>query len=316
MREKKSRTKYYLLSMILIGSFQITLSAQSFTAQTGASNPLNGEDVGFFAAPAFIDLDNDGDLDAMIGSDDGTVYYFENTGSASSPSFTQRTGGSNPMNGYDVGFDAVPGFVDIDLDGDYDLFVGEWDGIFNYFENTGSASSATFTNRTGVSNPLNGFDVGRSSTPRFININDDNDWDMFSGERGGIFNFYENLGSGTSPSFVQRTGASNPMDGFDVGRFSNGAYIDMDVDGDFDVVSGEQNGTFLYYENIGSRTAPSFVNRTGASNPLNGEDIGNYSAPIFLDLDNDGQADLMAGEGKRCNVLLYWKWSGRKPITC
>ena len=63
--------------------------AQTFTQQTGANNPFDGEDVGDNSTPVFVDIDNDGDYDAFIGKNDGTVNYYQNTGSASSPSFTE-----------------------------------------------------------------------------------------------------------------------------------------------------------------------------------------------------------------------------------
>ena len=31
--------------------------------------------------PVFVDLDNDGNLDLIVGSEAGTLYYFRNTGS-------------------------------------------------------------------------------------------------------------------------------------------------------------------------------------------------------------------------------------------
>ncbi|MGF1480959.1 MAG: FG-GAP-like repeat-containing protein [Cyanophyceae cyanobacterium] len=53
---------------------------------TGSGNPLNGVDVGFYAAPSWADVDGDGDLDAAIGGDGsltgnnrGQVIFLENT---------------------------------------------------------------------------------------------------------------------------------------------------------------------------------------------------------------------------------------------
>ena len=97
-----------------------TAIAPAFTARTGAANPFDGVDVGFFSAPSFADLDGDGDLDAVVGEVDGTLNYFENTGSASAPAFTARTGAANPFDGVDVGARSTPSFADLDGDGDLD----------------------------------------------------------------------------------------------------------------------------------------------------------------------------------------------------
>ena len=91
----------------------------TFTAQTDGNNPFNGVDVGSGEAnssPAFVDIDGDGDQDCFIGEYDGTINYYKNEGNSSSPTFTLTTGGSNPFNGVDVGYDASPAFVNIDGD--------------------------------------------------------------------------------------------------------------------------------------------------------------------------------------------------------
>ena len=69
-----------------------------FTERTGADNPMDGVDVGYYANPTTIDQDNDGDVDMWVGDYDGKLHYFENTGSITNPAFTKRTGADNPMN--------------------------------------------------------------------------------------------------------------------------------------------------------------------------------------------------------------------------
>src|SRR3954452_14492084 len=129
-----------------------------------------GVNVGNLAAQSFADLDGDGDLDAVVGDFTGALRYFENTGSAIAPVFTQQTGVANPFNGVDVGGYSTPSFADLDGDGDLDAVVGEFGGTLRYFENTGSATAPAFTERTGAANPFNGIGVGFFSTPSFADL--------------------------------------------------------------------------------------------------------------------------------------------------
>ena len=53
-------------------------AAGVFTELTGAANPFNGVDIGSFSAPSFADLDGDGEIDAVVGTSDGTLRAFAN----------------------------------------------------------------------------------------------------------------------------------------------------------------------------------------------------------------------------------------------
>ena len=139
----------------------------------------------------------------FIGLYDGTILYYENTGSASAPVFTQRTGASNPLNGIDVGYYAIPTFVDIDGDGDLDAFIGTDNGSILYYKNTGTASAPVFTQRGG-NNPLDGIDVGTYSAPTFADIDGDGDMDAFIGENSGTLYYYKNAGTAFAPVFTYK----------------------------------------------------------------------------------------------------------------
>ncbi len=209
----------------------------TFTEITGAANPLNGFDVGFNSTPTFADVDGDGDLDAFIGEYDGNINYFEND----SGTFTEITGAANPLNGVNVGYNSSPTFADVDKDGDFDAFIGEKDGIINYFENDGG----TFTEITVAANPFNGFDVGDNSSPTFADVDGDGDLDAFIGETGGNINYFENDGG----TFTEITGAANPFNGVNVGSLSTPTFADVDGDGDLDAFIGEFDGNINYFEN-------------------------------------------------------------------
>ena len=294
------------ITAVLIGLAMVTpVHAITFTERTGTDNPFNGVDVGEDSAPAFVDINNDGDFDAFIGEYDGIIYYYENTGNATSPTFTLRTGAANPFNGVDVGDNSAPAFVDIDNDGDFDAFIGEYERNINYYENTGTAASPTFTEVTGAANPLDGVDVGYHSAPAFVDIDNDGDFDAFIGEQLGSIYYYENTGNATSPTFTQRTGAANPFNGVDVGGESKPAFVDINNDGDFDAFIGEYDdavwpdppvGKINYYENTGTATSPTFTEVTGGDDPFDGVDPGWEIRPAFVDINNDGDGDAFIGE--------------------
>ena len=114
-------------------------------------NPYGITPVKDDANPSLVDIDDDGDLDLFIGDLKGHTYYFENKGSREKASFTYQN--KNAFGIVDVGGFASPEFIDIDGDGDQDLFTGNRKGKTKYIENLGSAITPDFSSSV-VLDPL------------------------------------------------------------------------------------------------------------------------------------------------------------------
>ncbi|NYT27939.1 MAG: VCBS repeat-containing protein [Candidatus Thiodubiliella endoseptemdiera] len=169
-----------------------TTSNPAYEVKTGDSNPFNGIDVGNSASPTLADIDGDGDLDLVVGENNGTLKYYQNTGTTSNPAYEVKTGDSNPFNGIDVGVFSTPNLADIDGDGDLDLVVGESNGTLKYYQNTGTTSNPAYEVKTGGSNPFNGIDVGGFSKPTLADIDGDGDLDLVVGKDDGTLKYYYN----------------------------------------------------------------------------------------------------------------------------
>ncbi len=203
----------------------------------------------------------------------------------------------------DVSYNGDPGFVDIDADGDQDLFLGESSGSIKFYRNNGTPTSASYALDASL---VGSVDVGSRSTPTLVDIDNDADQDLFIGRSSGEISFYRNTGGTSSPTFALET---NLFAAIDAGSYSAPTFVDIDNDGDKDLLVGESSGGIKYYKNTGSVTVPAF---TADTSLFAGLDVGSYSQPGVVDFDKDGDWDLFIGNSS--GGLGFYRNTGSNTI--
>ncbi|WP_139958372.1 T9SS type A sorting domain-containing protein [Flavicella sediminum] len=218
--------------------------------------------------------------------------------------FTKRTGTDNPLDTADVGTGINSASVDIDNDGDFDLFIGNLAGTIRYYKNISTEENPNvFEEQEAAGNPLALVAVGANSSPTFTDLDDDGDYDVFVGSGSGI-SYFKNEGTITTPIFVLKTGSENPLSGL-VGASNHSystSFVDIDADMDLDCFIGwidyesADTAGIYFYKNNGTEVAPVFENQLNAENPF--RDFNElYPNPVFLDMDADEDLDVFIGKG-------------------
>ena len=172
-----------------------TQTTISFEEITGPDNPFNGMSVGNYASPDFTDIDGDDDPDAFFALEDGNVVYYQNTGNQQVPEFEFVPGDDNPLHMAEGVAYAGIAFVDIDGDGDHDAFVSSVYAWIKFYKNTGSPANPQFVQQTGPDNPLDQYEEGFEAKLSFVDIDGDNDQDVFIGDDYGLVRYYRNEGT-------------------------------------------------------------------------------------------------------------------------
>lgn len=253
------------------------------------------------AYPSFVDFNNDGLTDVIIGNygypNNGCVYTskltaLKNIGTATQPKFELFSKDYASLGALALQ-NLVPTFGDLDNDGDQDMIVGASDGRLYYYQNV--AAPGLTANYVLNSALFSGMLFGQYASPQLVDVNRDNKLDILSGRSNGKLNYYKNIGTSTNPAFSADSAnyffgnvnviPPNVSNGFSFPCLFN-------HNGHYELFVGSANGKIYHYNNIDN-------NLNGAFNLLDStfQDLyeGERCTPEVFDINNDAQPDLIVG---------------------
>ncbi len=222
----------------------------------------------------FIDINNDGNLDAFVCHDvDPNVYYL-NDGSGNL-SFRQ----SGVSGAYNLGLSAAGGnygsiWIDYDNDRDLDLFIAKCGSVppDELHRNNGNGTYSD------ISVAMNLYDAGQSWSSAWADFDNDGDMDVLVGASAGAHVLKRNdlnTANSVEEPFVDITSGS----GWDTNSSTNIEHIahDFDNDGKVDVLGGGNKIMFNQGNNVFAPvTIPGLI--VGA--------VGDFNNDGFLDIQN------------------------------
>ena len=303
-------------------------SARWVVSTSPFPSSMTGSGKGF----ALGDLDDDGDLDAVVHSSDWSaagVSYFQNIGTNESPNYVDR----GDIGGMLLSVSNVV-MVDVDRDGDIDILVSGLrnDGSIKILLNTGTKIEAEWSYIASTEKTLDflGLDSdladittsqgGLTYLSQIVDMDSDGMLDFVyntNAWQGGRMKFFKRVKAIGKHHFNQQINWGLGGDGFTDGFQSPIAVFGVDLNGDGrkDVVVGryggdQQAGTW-FFENLGIgddgvKYAAKVELLDSTGNPIRGEEEGGHSRPVFLDIGDDGVFDLIVGTMKSSSGQSCW----------
>ncbi len=131
-------------------------------------------------------------------------------------------------------------------------------------------------------------DVGYDAYPALADLDGDGDRDALIGETGGHVLAFQNTGTDSAPVWTRQPAWDAPAT-YD--HKTTPTLGDIDGDGDLDLAIGNSSGDVHVLENVGTKQAPVWRERTDWSLRA----VGSYTRPALGDIDGDGHADLLVG---------------------
>ena len=260
---------------------------------------------------SYVDYDNDGDQDIIVGIGDWTDYgwddaYNEKGVWTNGPLrgflylLENQDGkyinkgkifaGDKPLETY-----GAPGanMADFDNDGRLDIICGEFLDKLIWYKNTGTRSEPKFAEGRFLRDTNN--DIIKMHlqmiTPVAIDFNKDGDTDLLVGDEDGRVAWIKNTGEvkNDMPVFESPVYLEQKAHYLKFGALSTPFGTDWDGDGDEDIISGNSAGNICFFQNLNGGIPPK------------------WAAPVILKTDGK-EIRIMAGKNGSIQGPAEAKW--------
>jgi len=149
---------------------------------------FDGLDAGNYARPQLIDLDRDGRLDVVSGSQYGKISFFKNTGSVTAPAFEQVTDTLGRIYIRPGQIESNPYFFEAPDSSGYLMLNGLYTGNIELYKNIDGNLEGQFEK---MESNLGEINLGSSATLHLADLDSDGVDELIMGnERGGIDIYY------------------------------------------------------------------------------------------------------------------------------
>ena len=279
-----------------VGENLISITAQDRAGNTATHNleityaPLTGPSFSgdAYYHPFVVDYNRDGNKDLLVGTAEGKVALFSNTGTDSSPVLSDhgllRADGED----IDVGTHAAPFMVDYNADGKNDLLVGNGDGSLLCYINEGRNTRPRFTSPVTIEDISgNALAVESYCTPCVIDWNDNNKKDILLGSGNGKLVLYRNEGSGADPVFSPPMTIEAGGVPVEIGGHATPLVADWDGDGGKDLLVRDGEGRQYLFLNSVVSGEPDFL--TAEMVPADEQHLllEGFPVPLLIDGNQD-----------------------------